>query len=418
MARAFRWKARYTVLAILFVSWIVSFMDRMVMSVAAPYIAIEFHLDALALGVLMSAFFASYSLAHIPGGFLADLFGVRRVATIALLWWSMFTAITGAAANQTQMLITRLLFGLGEGIYPACVFKSVAVWFPAKERATANGIRQSAAPLGSALSPLVVVGIMSLWGWRGAFYSLVIPGVLISFLVWRFVTDEPSESSLVSRAELLEIEEGCAVGARASETTVDLLKVFKRPTVLKYALVLFTFDIAYWGFTTWLPTYLVRARGFSMEQMGVAASLPSFAGTVACALGGWVSDKYFSQMRTAPLVASQLTSAFMLYMTVTAKSTVALVLFQTLAGVCLNFFFTSFWALPMNTVPKEVMGVASGVINMAGQVAAFIAPILIGYLVTEAGGKYVHGFILLIAALLISCVIVFTVPARLQHHRV
>jgi sugar phosphate permease len=417
MGKGFRWKARHTVLAVLFVSWIVSFMDRMVMSVAIPYIAVDFHLSPLAMGVVMSAFFASYSISQVPGGLLADIFGVRKIGTIALLWWSAFTAITGAVGNLTQMIIARLLFGLGEGIYPACVFKSVAVWFPPKERATANGVRFAASPLGSALSPLVVVGIMSLWGWRAAFYSLFLPGVLISLLVWIFVRDKPSESSRVSPQELVEIEQEAGVATRNPQMTGKLFRVIKEPVVLKCFAVLFFFDIAYWGFATWLPTYLVRARGFTMTQMGLAASLPFFAGAIACVLGGWISDKFYSSNRRRPIIAAQLLSALLLYLTFTAASTTMLVISQTLAGFCLNFFFTAFWALPMNTVPREVMGVASGFINMAGQIAAFISPIVFGYLVGVAGGNYDLSFIFLIVLLLVSCASVFTLPSILAPHK-
>ena len=98
-----------------------------------------------------------------------------------MLWWSVFTAFTGAAANLTQMLIARFVFGLGEGVYPACGFKTIAVWFPKKERATANAIRWAAGPLGAALAPLAVVQIVSLWGWRAVFYSLFLNSV-ISFV--------------------------------------------------------------------------------------------------------------------------------------------------------------------------------------------------------------------------------------------
>jgi sugar phosphate permease len=333
-----------------------------------------------------------------------------------MLWWSVFTAITGAAANLTQMLIARFGFGLGEGVFPACGFKTIAVWFPRKERATANAIKLSSNSLGSALAPLAVVPIVSFWGWRTVFYSLFLPGVLISLLFWIFIPDKPSESSRVSNEELAEIEESGVDATQNSETRINLLKILKEPNVLKCFFVLFAFDIAYWGFTTWLPTYLVKARGFSIVQMGVAASLPHFAGTVGCIFGGWVSDKYFGNNRRMPIVATQLTSALLLYLTFAAKSATMLVICQTLAGLCLTSFFSTFWAIPMNTVPKKLMGVTSGFINMAGQTAAFISPIVVGYLVGASGGNYDLSFMFLIAALLVSCAIVFTLPGKLQHH--
>jgi len=417
MRKTFQWKARHTVLSILFITSIVSFLDRVAMSVAMPYIAADYHLSALASGLVMSAFFASYSIAQIPGGLLADIFGVRRVATIAMLWWSAFTAITGAAATLTQMLIARFLFGLGEGVFPACAFKAIPAWFPKKERATANAIRLASNPLGAALAPLAVVGIMSFWGWRSVFYILFLPGVLSALLFWVFISDKPSESSHVSPEELVEIEEGAVVDNQHSETKANPLKILNEPNILKYFFVLFLFDIAYWGFTTWLPTYLVKARGFSMVQMGVAASLPFFAGIVGSILGGWISEKYFSSNRRVPIVATQFISAFLLYLIFTTNSVPMLVICQTLAGFCIHFVIAAFWALPMNTVPKNFMGVASGFINMGGQIAAFISPIFIGYLVGAAGGNYDHAFMFLIVSVLASCAIVFTLPGKLQRHQ-
>ncbi len=414
MAKTFQWKARYTILLILCIGSIVSFMDRVAMPVAIPYIAADLHLSALASGLVMSVFSITYSFSQIPGGLLSDVFGVRKVSTIALLWWSAFTGLTGAAVALPQMLIARLLFGLGEGLFPACLFKSIAVWFPKKERATANAIRLASSPLGAAIAPLAVVGIMSLWGWRTVFYALFLPGVLTALLFWVFILDKPSESSSVSPEELAEIEEGGDADNKNVGTKVGFLQAFKEPNVLKYCLVLFSSSIAYWGFTSWLPTYLVKARGFSMAQMGAAASLPFVAGIVGSILGGWVSERYFNSNRRIPVVAAQVISAILLYLLFTTSSVTTLVIYQTLAGLFLHFIITSVWALPMATVSKNLMGVASGFINMGAQIAALISPIVVGYLVGASGGNYDHAFMFLIASLLVSCAIVFTLPGKSQ----
>ena len=401
-------KARHSVLSILFATWIVSSVDRMAMSVALPYIATDFHLNALESGLLLSAFFAGYSISQIPGGMLADVFGVKRVATAAMLWWSIFTAITGVVGSFGHMLVARFVFGLGEGVFPACAFKTIAVWFPRRERATANAVMLASNPLGAALSPLIVVAIMAAWGWRTVFLVLLVPGLLIAFLFWRFVPDSPSASGRVTPQERNEIEgedePGETLAGRAS-----FVDVLKEPSILKYFLVLFAFDIAFWGFTAWLPTYLVKARGFSMVQMGITASLPFFAGTVGSVLGGWISDRYFKHDRRIPIVATQLISALFLYLTFTAKSVVMMVICQTIAGFFLMTFFSTFWALPMNTVPKALMGMASGLINMAGQIAAFVSPLLLGVIVQATGGSFDLSFLLLIAALVLSSAIVMTI---------
>jgi MFS family permease len=406
-------KARHIVLSILFVTWITSEMDRMAMSVALPYISSSFHLHPLESGILLSAFFGGYSISQIPGGFLADKFGVRRVATVAMLWWSGFTAITGAATNFAQMLICRFVFGLGEGIFPACAFKTIAVWFPKRERATANAIMLASNPLGLALSPLAVVGIMSFWGWRAVFYSLFFPGVIISAIFWLFVSDKPTTGAFVSREEATEIEGRDADNAGDCKEDVGISRVVRQPSILRYFFVLFTFDIAFWGFTSWLPTYLVKARGLSMVQMGVVASLPYFAGTIGGVVGGFVSDRYFYNNRRLLIVITELIAALLLYFTFTAASVMALVAYQTIAGFFLMLFFSAFWALPMNTVPKSLMGVASGFLNMAGQIAAFISPVSFGYLVELGKGSFHLTLLLLIGLLFISCVIALTIPSTL-----
>jgi MFS family permease len=411
-ARTGRWRARHTVLSVLFITWLVAFMDRTVMSVAIPYIAADFKLSPWQSGLVMGVFFASYSISQIPGGILADIFGVRRVATVAMLWWSTFTAVTGAAGSFTQMLAARAVFGLGEGVYPACVFKTIAVWFPKRERATANAIKMAAGPLGAALSPLFVVGVIATWGWRHVFYLLFIPGILATILFWVFVTDKPAESRRVSAEELAEIEDGDEVRADPLGPKPTLRSIVAEPDVLKYFLALFAFDIAYWGFTSWLPTYLVKARHFSMTEMGMAASVPFLAGTLGSVLGGWISDRWFAASRKTPIIAMQLLSAVLLFLSYQAQSTAVLVICQALAGFCLSFFFSCFWALPMTTISKDLMGVASGFINTAGQIAAFLSPIAVGYLVEISDGGFGLTFALLVASLLASCAVVLTIPAR------
>lgn len=384
------------------------------MSIAIPYIAADYRLSPSESGLLMSVFFAGYSITQVPGGILADIFGARRIATIAMLWWSALTAITGAAANVIQMAIVRFVFGFGEGMFPACSFKSIAVWFPKKERATANAIMLASNPVGAAIAPLAVVAIMSLWGWRVVFYSLSLPGVLMALLFWKFIPDKPSDSRLVSPKELAEIEQNSAVDGQNSESKLGLFAILRKPDVLKYFFILLTFNIAFWGFTAWLPTYLVKARGFSMAQMGAAAALPFVVGATGVILGGGISDRFFSRHRRRPIIITQLMSAFLLYLTYTATSATALVISETLAGLFLNVFYSAFWALPMNTVPKELMGVIGGFINMAGQIAAFISPLVVGYLVGASGGDFDRAFIFLISALLMSCVFAFLLPSNAQ----
>jgi len=251
---------------------------------------------------------------------------------------------------------------------------------------------------------------MSVGTWRTVFYVLLVPGIILTLLVWLFVRDDPAKDPNVTAEELAEIEGGVDASVAKVEPAMGFSAAIRQPGILRYFMVLFAFDLAYWGFTSWLPTYLIKARGFSPIQMGVAASLPFFAASIGCLLGGWVSDRFFSNNRRAPIVGTLLLSAILLYLTYVSTSTAMLLVCQTLTGFFLNSFVSTFWALPMTTMPKSVMGVISGLINMAGQIAAFVSPILVGFLVGLAGGSFSTTFALIIGSLLVSCALVFTLP--------
>jgi sugar phosphate permease len=384
----------------------------MVMAAAVPFISKDFGLTAFESGVLMSIFFAGYAIAQVPGGMLADRYGVRRVTTVAMLWWSGFAALTGAAGGLASMLVARFLFGLGEGVYPASAFKAVAVWFPMRERATANAVKLASTPLGGALAPLLVVAVMAFGTWRTVFYVLMVPGVVIALLFWLVVRDDPAHSPRVTPAELAELQAGEDTSVAKIGPRIGFIGAMREPGMLGYFLVLFTFNIGNWGFNGWLPTYLIKARGFSPAQMGVAASLPFFAATIGCLVGGWISDRFFRDNRRIPIVIAQLAAALLLWLTYTSTSTTTLIVCQTMSGFFLSFFSSTFWALPITTMPKSLMGVATGFINMAGQIAAFLSPMLVGYLIGASGGSFVSAFALIIGSILLSCALVFTLPGR------
>jgi sugar phosphate permease len=412
MPAEFRWKTRYSVLTVLFMTWIVSFIDRTAMAVAIPYIAVDFKLTPLAMGGVMSAFFAGYSIAQIPGGILADRFGLRKVSALAIGWWSVFTALTGMVGSLFHMLVVRVIFGLGEGLFPGCSFKGISVWFPQRERSTANAIMLASNYLGPAITPLVVVAIMAAWGWRATFFVLFIPGLIIVSCLWVYLRDRPADNPKLSPEELVEIEGDQRSQAQAAGKKLTIAEALKERTVWQCFLVLFFYDLTVKGFSAWLPSYLVKARGFNMLHMGIAASLPYFAGTLCCVLGGWVSDRFFPKRRRIPIVATQLLSALFLYLTCTTKVIVLVVVYQTLTGACLAFFLSTFWALPMNTIPKSVMGTAGGFINMAGQIAAVVSPLVIGYLVQISKGGFYSAFMFQIGAVLVSVAIVFTLKEQ------
>lgn len=404
------WKERYTILAILFITWVVSYIDRMVMTVAIPYIAADFNLSPVAMGVVLSTFFAGYAIFQIPGGMLADKFGPRKVMTAGITWWTIFTVITGMAKSLHPMLFIRFFFGVGEGVFPGSSWKTIANWFPVKERTTANAFMMSSNFLGPAIAPLFVVAVMATWGWRTVFYSLLVPGAVIILLLWFFVKDTPEESPRISSQELEEIKgsEPVALGATGKKAT--FADVIKSPIAWQCFLTWFAYDITFWGFMSWVPTFLVKERGYEMVKMGITASIPFFVGTLGLILGGYVSDKFFKNNRKVLVVITNLLGAVFLYATYSASAS-SILAYMTLTGLFIGMAFGAIWGLPMNVMPKEIMGSASGFINMAGQIAGFISPMVIGYLV-QVSGNFQSAFMFLIAGSVASALIASTIRQR------
>jgi len=400
-------KKRHIILGILFLTWVVSYLDRMVMTVAIPYIAKDFSLSPVEVGAVMSAFFFGYALFQIPGGLLADRFGPRRMATTGIAWWTGFTVLTGFMSSLSPMLLIRALFGVGEGVFPASSWRMIANWFPVKERSTANGIMMSSNFFGPAIAPLFVVAIMGAWGWRSVFYSLCVPGLIIIFLLYKYATNTPEEMKNISPEELAEIrDQGASVQAGPART-VSFGRILRAPIAWQCFLIWFFFDIAFWGFLSWVPSYLVKERGYTMVQMGITASIPFFAGTLGLILGGWFSDKFFPTKRAMYVCVANIIAGACVYLTYHASADMVLPVMSA-AGLIIGVAFGAIWGLPMTVMPKEAMGAASGFINMAGQIAGFIAPLLLGFLIQKTGNYYT-AFMVLASAPVVAGLLATTV---------
>jgi len=410
--RGFTWKKRYTILVILFSSVIMSYLDRMIISTAIPYIAKDFNLSSVSMGAVLSAFFIGYTTCQIPGGLLVDKFGARRILIWSLGWWSAFTAFTGMVSSLVPMIWVRALFGAGEGIAGvAAGSRAIANWFPSKERGTATAIMLSANSVGPALAPIIGVLIIAMWGWRATFYTLTVPGILILLWIWRSLPENPADKKGITAAELEEIKERASARV-AAESKYSFWQVFTVPAVWQSSVILFLYDFTIWGFRTWLPTYLVRGRGFGMMKMGFSVSLPFFAGTIGYMLGGWLSDKPFKNHRKIPLVTCQWLAAVCLYFTYSAASPRTCIAWMTLSGLFLSIALGAFWALPMSAVSKAITGRGLAIINMGGMIASSATPLLIGYLVQLSGGGYGTTFTLMTSGCIASSLFALLVKTK------
>lgn len=404
----FRWKARYSVLSAIWFGWMFSFLDRMVMSVSLPFIGKDLNIDTTMQGAILSAFFAGYALFQIPGGLLADKFGFRRMMAIGITWWSVFTALTGMILSYPIMLVVRCLFGIGEGCFPGATWKCIATYFPPKQRATATAIQSTVNTLGPAVASLVAAGIIAAFGWRTVFIVLSLPGVLIGLYCWKYVKDNPAEHGHMTPSELAELAAGEAQGTICTSEGLTFKEFLKKPILWQMVGIWFFFDITFWGFVSWLPSYLMKVRGFSLMQTGIAGSIPFLFGAVGTLAGGWLSDHVKGQRKWL-YIPNALIAGFFLYLTYTVPSADMAVVYQSVSSFFMFLAMAAFWGLVMDAIPAHIMGSSSSTVNFGGQAAGFVSPIAMGYLIQASGGSFDTAFIFIIGALVASAVLTLTV---------
>lgn len=403
------WKASHRVGLALVLCYLVAWLDRMAISMTIPSIQRDLGIEARQTGFLVSAFFLGYALFQIPGGALADRFGPRRVILVALAWWSVFTALTGAAAGLWAMLGVRFLFGVGEGVFPASVWKVLGSWFTKKNRATANALVISSIALGPALTPWVLRPVLATWGWRAAFVMLGALGVVCWLVAYRFVFGSIREGRDVSPEELAAFEEDERSQLANAEGTLNetsLRGLLGVPIVWVLFFVALVANIAMYGWLTWLPTYLQKVRGLDLKSMTVGASLPFAFGTLGCVLGGVVSDRFFRGRRKLLIFGCMVGGGACLFAFTRVTDPTTYMVAQCLAGFLLFMGSAAIWALPMILLPTRLMGAGSGFINTGGQIGGVLSGVLIGAYITRRGEDYAAGFELMLGALAVAALLV------------
>ena len=279
--------ARHKLLAFTTILAIITYIDRVAISSAAPEVRSELGLSAVQMGWVFSAFTWAYAAFEIPSGWMGDVMGPRKVLTRIVLWWSAFTAATGLAWNFASLVVARLLFGVGEaGAFPN-TSRSFAKWFPLSERGSAHGWVFMGTRMGGAITPPIVVALMTAFGWRQTFFMFGALGVVWAWFWWRWFRDEPSQHPEVNAAELALIEDSTGL-ERAAEIQLERTPV--KPNLLLVYGMYFTMGYTLYFNLTWLPTYLKDARGFTLQQAGWLSAVVLFTGGVATYFGGKLTD--------------------------------------------------------------------------------------------------------------------------------
>ena len=399
-----RTNARYWIVVMLFIVTSFNYGDRATLSIAGSSMAKDIGLDPVGMGYIFSAFSWAYVIGQIPGGWLLDRFGSKRVYFWSIFIWSLFTLLQGFVdlfegfTVIVALFMLRFLVGLAEAPSFPGNSRIVAAWFPAQERGTAVAIFNSAQYFATVIFAPIMGWLTAQVGWAHVFWFMGGLGIILSF-VWLKVIHDPNDHPGVNRAELEYMEQGGALinmDAKKVQEKVSgrekwgqIRQLITSRMMLGIYLGQYCINALTYFFITWFPVYLVQARGMSILKAGFIASIPAICGFLGGVLGGVISDWLMRKTgslniaRKTPIVLGMLLSISMV--TCNYVETEWVVVFFMATAFFGKGIGALGWAVMADTAPKEISGLSGGLFNMFGNISGIVTPIAIGYIIAVTG---------------------------------
>jgi MFS transporter, ACS family, D-galactonate transporter len=368
------------VLFLLSFSVFINYIDRSNLSIAAPLLKDELGLTASELGTLLSAFFWTYGLMQIPAGWLVDRFDVKWVFGAGFLVWSAATAVTGTLHGFAALIMIRVILGVGESVAIPSYSRILCTYFVEKRRGFANSVVMAGLSLGPAVGVLAGGLVVGHFGWRPFFMALGLGGLLwlVPWLAWM-----PRRTSLPGPA----LSQG-----------MGFLRILRERSAWGTCLGQFCINYYLYFLVTWLPFYLTRDRGLSMNAMARTGSLVFFLAAASAITWGRLSDRWISAgasltfVRKSSMVLGQVGVGVFLAATALTHGGV-FVAMLAMTGVFLGISVCNGWAISQTLAGPLAAGRWAGTQNFIGNFAGWVAPMLTGFLVEWTGRFYWPFFI-------------------------
>ncbi|MFL9927516.1 MFS transporter [Herbaspirillum lusitanum] len=387
----------------LFVVTTVNYADRATLSIAGSAMKSELSLDPVTMGYIFSAFSWAYVLAQLPGGWLLDKFGSKKIYALSIALWSVFTILQAGvtwmstAAAVVTLFMLRFMVGLAESPSFPANGRIVAAWFPTAERGTASAIFNSAQYFAAVLFTPLMAWITHAYSWHHVFTVMGVFGLVLA-LIWGKIIYSPKEHPMISQSELKHIEDGgglvdmdskkaAVAGPKPKNNYIKQL--LSNRMLLGVYIGQYCINVITYFFLTWFPVYLVQERGMSILKAGIVASIPAICGFIGGVVGGIISDRLIKRgfsvtwARKIPIVGGMLLSMTMILCNYVDAQ------WMVVGIMALAFFGKGVgalgWAVVADTAPKEIVGLSGGLFNMFGNVAGITTPIVIGYILKETG---------------------------------
>lgn len=395
---------RIKLVFLLFSAMFVMGLDRSSLGVAAPVVMKELNIDPAQMGIALSAFFWTYTAFNLPAGSLADKIGVKKVLGWAVAIWSLSSAATGIMHGIIGIIAARLGVGVGEAAVFPSTTKLAAEKIPAHERGTAIGWYQAGARLGYAATPIVMGFLVAQYSWRLAFIITGL-GSLLWCLIWYLWYKEEKSDVSAQKSDIVK-----------PKVKIPWVSLLTNRCVLGLFIAKFCGDYLYYMFLTWVPSYLVMERGFSVLKMGIYASLPFLVAFITQPMMGYVSDwlikKGFSNTvaRKGVLVGAQVCASTIMAVGFVDDPMIAIAIL-TLNIAAGSTIGGMMFTIASEIAPAGMAGTVTGSMNTVGAIAGILAPTITGFIVKTTGtfqlALAVSGCLLVFAA----CTVLFIIPA-------
>ena len=381
-------RARHVVTAFAVSLAVITYVDRVAIAVAAPFIRADLGLSTTQMAWALAIFGWAYAVFEIPGGWLGDRIGSRRVLMRIVIWWSVFTAATGWAWNAASLIATRGLFGAGEaGAFPNLT-RVLTTWLPVKERERAQATLWLATRVSGAFTPILVATLITAVGWRRTFEICGLIGVVWAIFFYRWYRDVPGEHPAVNQAELamLPPQRDTALAHGGVPWGV----IFSTPSVWLLSIQYMCLAYGWWFYINWLPTYLMRARGTTLEMGAVLAGLPLLLGGLGCVVSAVLIPRIaratgsVATARRIVAIAGFVGASICIFVFTGIADPVRAMIVLGLAGCFNDFVMPAAWAGTMD-IGGRYAGTVSGAMNMMGSIAGASSVLVVGYLLAWTG---------------------------------
>ncbi|HEX3011169.1 MAG TPA: MFS transporter [Syntrophomonadaceae bacterium] len=388
---------RYLVIGIVLLLWTTIYFQRINISVLL--VDHKFLADMGLIGkgarqgLLMTLYLVVYSISNMLLAPLGDKIGPRKTILLAFALAIASMTAGGFAVSFGMVLTTRIILGVGQGIYFPAQNILVNNWFPPSERGLANGIYGLGGCLGPILGIPIFTSVVRNYSWEWTFFFGAIMGAVFCIpLMAGVVSDKPSNNKYIRRAEkdyICQTEPQTELGNKTRSLIWPVITSFN---FWLAAISYMAYLSIWWGVMTWLPQYLTVARGFSLEAMGWGSTAPYFAAIAGVLGGGYVSD-HMRRREVCCFIGLALSTVFLLTATY-SSSNVVCITFMALAVGMAEFYWAPLWALVQTMLPDEVMGTCTGIINGSANLVSAAAPLVMGILI-QSSHNYEAGLLYL-----------------------